>query len=381
MFAENVFIQPEELWSAYLDCRKRKRHTEGFAKFESNFPLNFENLLESLNNNTYSPTTSTCFVVNKPKPREVFAADFGDRIVHHLIYNRLNPYFERIFIYDSYACRKNKGNLRAVDRVQHFMRSISNNGKEKAYYLQCDIKSFFMSIDKNILWGILNKQLPKALKYESHEFIEKFRNLLRINLFHNPTKNYINKSSFKKWKCVPEDKTLFNSNDFKGIPIGNLTSQFFANVYLNELDKFVKHTLKVKYYIRYVDDFIMMSKDKNELWKLFRMIEEFLNEKLHLKMKKHPKLALLSSGINFVGYVQHIHYRLVRRRVANNFKERLKDFEYDSEDNLIKLRESINSYFSYFITANGHRELLKIFRNNLWLSEYFMVGKKKVWIY
>ena len=143
----------QELYKAHKDCRKRKRNTINALKFEVDLESSLEELLISLNNKTYKPTRSVCFSITDPKPREVFAADFKDRVIHHLLYNHLNPIYEKIFIYDSFACRKDKGTLRAVQRLQSFTRKITNNSKDKVCYLQLDIHNFFMSIDKEILFN------------------------------------------------------------------------------------------------------------------------------------------------------------------------------------------------------------------------------------
>ena len=396
--------------------------------FERNLCTNIVSLTKSLQSGNYEPGKSICFVVRNPKPREVFAADFKDRIVHHLVVRFLEQHWEKVFIHDSYACRKNKGTLAAVERVAHNMRSITQNGKKRAYFMQLDVKNFFMSIDKEILWKLLEKGLKKQLgirknaensvqmtifdidSAEKEENFEQISKILKTLLFHEPTKDYINKSTKREWSWVPPEKSLFNAGNGKGLPIGNLTSQFFANVYLNELDQFIKHVLKIKYYVRYVDDFVIMHEDKEQLRTWLAAIKEFLKEKLGLTLKNEVKVAPLSNGINFLGYVQHIFYRLVRRRVVNNFRNKLGFFSteiIDNNDNvdsppvkiskcrnfeistketaattrtsgaIEKLRSVLTSYLAYSSKANSFRIVLKTLHPHQWLKDFFRLKRTK----
>lgn len=367
---------PLSIYRAYLDCRKHKRSTANAIVFERDFSSNLYNLTKEIQNGTWAPTRSLCFVVRNPKPREVFAADFRDRIVHHLLTRFLEPYWERVFIYDSFACRKDKGTLAAVKRLHHFMLSATENGKKRAYFLQLDVKNFFMSINKDILWSLVKRGLMKQKGVCGDDFKTALW-LAKTIIYNDPTLNHINKSSAREWAAVPKEKSLFYAPKNKGIPIGNLTSQFFANVYLNELDQYVKHVLKVKYYIRYVDDFIIIDRDKNKLIALYSVIKRFLKEKLDLTLKSSVKLAGLSCGINFLGYIQHIFYRLQRRRVSGNLKSKL--YTYNNKrlrlDDLFKIRAFLNSYLAHCKEALSFRLLEKILSKNNWLFKYFSIYK------
>jgi len=369
----------EELYEAYLSCKKNKRNTINALKFEIDLEGNLHRLVSSLNNKTYKPTRSVCFSITYPKPREVFAADFKDRVVHHALYDHLNPIYEKIFIYDTFACRKNKGTLNAVKRVQSFTRKISNNSKKRAYFLQLDIHNFFMSIDKNILYNILSKKIKDdSLLY-----------LSKIIIFHDPTKDYVQKGSTFIQNKVPKHKSLFNIKYQKGLPIGNLTSQLFANVYLNELDQYIKHKLKIKYYVRYVDDFVFLSYSKNELlfWK--KKIIAFLHEKLDLKLKPLEILHPISNGINFVGYIIRPQYLLSRNRNINNFYKKIKSFYsknvfldknkvvyyYDHTSSLVS---SINSYLGYIKHAKHKKIIDNIQTKHIYLNNYVFFYNNKV---
>lgn len=376
------FLDAKNIYRAYINCRKRKNRTCNAQKFKLHFSRNIVNLTRALQEKRYYPGRSICFVVRNPKPREVFAADFKDRIVHHLLVEELEKYWEKVFIYDSYACRKGKGNLAAVERVEHFMRSASENGKRKAFFLQIDIKNFFMSIDKNILWSIIQKGIEK--QFQDEKRAADVAEVARILLFHNPTENYSDRARAEEWKLVPPQKSLFYAGENKGLPIGNLTSQFFANVYLNEFDQFVKHELKIKYYVRYVDDIVIIHRSKNQLSEWLDKIRDFLCEHLKLELKSAVKLAGLSCGINFLGYVQHTFYRLPRRRVLNNIRIGLKKWskineskELDFED-LKNLRSSLNSYLAYTAKAKAFKAMKEIFRPHGWIWKFFELRGEKV---
>ena len=406
-------LSPTNIFRAYIDCRKRKRSTVNAQKFERKLCTNIVSLTKLLQSGNYEPGKSICFVVRNPKPREVFAADFKDRIVHHLVVRFLEQHWEKVFIHDSYACRRNKGTLAAVERVAHNMRSITQNGKKRAYFMQLDVKNFFMSIDREILWKFLEKGLKKQLgvrknyencvqmtifdidSAEKEQNFEQISKILKTLLFHEPTKDYINKSTKREWSWVPPEKSLFNAGNGKGLPIGNLTSQFFANVYLNELDQFIKHVLKIKYYVRYVDDFVIMHEDREQLRSWLSEIKKFLAEKLKVTLKNEVKVAPLGNGINFLGYVQHIFYRLVRRRVVNNFRNKLREWEksfcrsaggaraaFAGEppalpEELPKLRSVLTSYLAYSSKANSFRIVIKTLKPHQWLKQFFKLYRTK----
>ena len=308
------------IYDAYIDCRRGKRGTINAIKFDYDLIGNLFDLALEIQKGTYLPSRSVCFVTNSPKLREVFAADFRDRIVHHLIVRELEKIYEPYFIYDSYASRKGKGIHIAANRLQKYMLKATKNRKQKAYYLQLDIRSFFMSIDKNVLFKIIYEKLK--LYIQKNEFYRNEANallyLLKIVIFHDCTKNYLFKGDKSLLNQVPPHKSLFHIDKNKGLPIGNLTSQFFANVYLNELDQFVKHKLHCKYYLRYVDDFVLVSDKKNQLIEWKKLIEEFLYKKLLLGLRKDWKHGRVSDGVNFLGYIVRPDYKLVRNRVVNN---------------------------------------------------------------
>lgn len=334
-----------ETFQAYYDCRKTKRNTWNALKFEENLERNLMNLYRELVNNTYSPGRSIMFVVTKPKAREVWAANFKDRIVHHILYNRYSKQFYNSFIFDSYACIPGKGTLKAAKRLQHFIRSVTKNNTTKACYLKADIANFFVSIDKKILEDLLSKKItdPWWLK------------LTRIILHNDPTTDVYIKSSKIMLKNVPQHKSLLNAPKGFGLPIGNLSSQFFANVYLDVLDQYAKHELKLKYYMRYVDDIVVLKEDTKDLNIKYEKMSKFVNK--HLGIKFHPnkkEINKIEHGINFVGYIIKTYSLYMRRYTIQNmyFNTNEKDFH--------TLRPTINSYLGMLGHTNSFSERVKI---------------------
>ena len=305
------------VYDAWMDCRKRKRGTVNALKFEVDALDNILGLAMDLQKNRYRPSRSVCFITRSPKLREIFAADFRDRIVHHLIVRELEKTWEPRFIHDSYASRKGKGIHGAVRRLQTFMLKAARSGKRPAWFLQLDIRSFFMSIDKTILFDIFknDSRCPPELL-----------NLISTVIFHDSTADYIFKGDPAMLKQVPPHKSLFGAGPSRGLPIGNLASQFFANVYLNELDQYVKHILWCRWYLRYVDDFILVSPAREELENWRRSIAAFLAYRLRLKLKEESQARRVSDGADFLGYIVRPGYILARRRVVNNFKYKLAHF-------------------------------------------------------
>jgi len=368
----------QNLYRAYLDCRKHKRNTYHAAKFELNLESEILKLEEELQNHAYKPGKSICFVVEEPSLREVFAASFRDRVVHHLLYNFLEPIFEPKFIDQSYACRKNKGIHQSLKNLLKYLLKVTHNNRKRAYFLHLDIRGFFMSLNKEILWELISNQIknPELLW------------LIKLIIFNDPIKNFTSKGDKSLFNKIPLHKSLFHVPKNQGLPIGNLTSQFFANVYLNELDQFVKHSLKAKYYLRYVDDFLLLSQEKNQLKEWGNKIDIFLKERLLLELN-HQKTVFqnIDKGIDWLGYIVKPNYILVRRRVVKNLKRKLFLFNQILQNylnNLAKQRQlllpflknepplkliekmlsTINSYFGHFKHANTFKLRKYLYKNH-----------------
>ena len=346
----------QELYEAYLSCRKNKRNSISALKFELDLISNLWKLYYEINSKVYIPKRYISFLAHSPKTREVFASDFSDRIVHHLLVNDLEPLFEPKFIFDSYSCRKEKGIHLAIQRTQKFSRKEQNK-----FYMQLDIKNFFLSIDKNILFDLIEIRLNEiSSKDPSFAKIERVKYLSHKVIFDDPTTKYIFKGKKAEYKHLPKHKSLLFTPKNRGLPIGNLTSQFFANFYMNPFDNYVKRVLKGDY-IRYVDDFIIFGKNKEELIEKKAKMELFLAEKLNLSIKDNTRILPVDSGIDFLGYITRPKYILVRKRVVNNFKYKLAKFRISKKNqaSLILLKQQFASYMGHFQHANSYNLISK----------------------
>lgn len=303
-----------ELVAAYFDCRRHKRNTASALAFEQSLERNLIALHAELAGGTYRPGRSICFAITRPKPREVWAADFRDRIVHHLLYNRIGPRFERAFIADSCACIPGRGTLYAARRLEAKVRSITENWQRRAWYLKCDLANFFVTIDKRILAGLI---APKV--YEPW-----WRALAERILFHDPRADV--EIHGRRWllALIPPHKSLFNQPAHLGLPIGNLSSQFFANIYLDVLDQHVKHRLRARHYIRYVDDFVLLHESPQQLNAWRAEIETVLRERLNVRLNPAKTiLQPIERGIDFAGQVIRPWHRAIRRRTIETALQRL----------------------------------------------------------
>ena len=365
----------ENIHRQYLLCRRNKRNTLNALRFETRQEQGLLELKEALENRTYRPSRSVCFFATRPKLREIFAADFRDRIVHHILVNHLERIWEPIFIHDSYACRKGKGVHKGVLRLQSFIRKVTANGTHPAFYIQLDIKNYFMSIDKEILFSLISRKLRD----------EDALWLCRLLIFHDCTEQYVFKGDSRLRERINPQKTLFQAPNNKGLPIGNLNSQFFANVYLNSLDQFVKHRLKCRHYLRYCDDFVLLSRDRDELLDWRERIRVHLWGELRLELNdKRERLRPVSNGVDFLGYIVRKDYLLVRRRVVNNLKAKLRKYEpylitegeisrryrYD-ERVLDRLCSVFSSYLGHFKMANSFRLCSSLWERFPFLAEYY----------
>jgi len=331
----------QNIYNAYLQCRKGKRNTINALKFEQNLIANLWDLTDALQSRRYEIGASICFLTTSPKLREVFAADFGDRIVHHVLVAELEKIYEPKFISDVYNNRKTKGIHRATQKAQSYMNSTYGG-----YYLQLDIKGFFYNLDKDILYRYLYAECKgqEEILYLAHKII-----------YHDPTQNYIFKGNKTKLGLLPPHKTLFGLAPNKGLPIGNLTSQFFANVYMSAFDNYIKRVLKVKHYIRYVDDFVLFDSSKERLAELLVQIERYLGRYLSLTLRADTKLKHHKEGLDFLGYIIRPDYILTRRRVVNNYKYKKAKYlqRYEESKGKMKLSE-IKAFLSVKASFESH---------------------------
>ena len=335
----------EELVQAYFDCRQNKRNTTTAIAFEQNLERNLIKLNDDLKDGTYRPGRSICFVVTKPKAREVWAANFRDRIVHHLLYNRISPRFYAGFIADSCACIPGRGTLYAAEHIEAKVRSITQNWSKPAFYLKLDLANFFVSIDKRILHAQIAAKVTEPWWLDLAETI----------LFHDPRLDFEFRGSSTLLDLVPPHKRLTNQPAHRGLPIGNLSSQLFANVYLNALDQHIKHRLRCRHYIRYVDDFILLHESPQWLNAAKADIEDFLPSVLHARL--NPKKTILQPidrGIDFVGHVIKPWRRSTRRRTVNMA---IRTVSTCAPENLFQMA---NSYFGLLRQDDSHHDRARL---------------------
>jgi len=329
-------FQFEDLVQAYYDCRRNKRNSASARLFEKDMEINLLELHDDLIAGTYRPGRSICFVVTRPKAREVWAAAFRDRVVHHLLYNHVAPRFYASFIADSCACIPGRGTLYAAKRLESKIRSASQNWSKPIFYLKCDLANFFVAIDK----AVLRKQLEARITEPW------WLALATQILMHDPREDYETRSPAHLFNRVPQHKRLVAQPAHLGLPIGNLSSQFFANVYLDALDQFAKHQLKAKHYIRYVDDFVFLHESPQQLNQWLAQVEAFLPS---LGARLNPAKTILQPvdrGVDFVGHVIKPWRRTTRKRSLAQALKRTATAP--AED----LRETANSYFGLLSQAS-----------------------------
>ena len=326
----------QDLVQAYYDCRRSKRNSDSALAFELNLEQNLIQLHDDLIAGTYQPGRSICFVVTRPKAREVWAAAFRDRVVHHLLYNHVAPRFYASFIADSCACIPGRGTLYAAKRLESKIRSASENWSKPIFYLKCDLANFFVAIDKQVLRRQLAAKITEPWWLALAEQI----------LMHDPRENFETRSPRNLFGLVPQHKRLADQPSHLGLPIGNLSSQFFANVYLDALDQFAKHRLRAKHYIRYVDDFVFLHESPQQLNAWHAEVEVFLKT---LGARLNPAKTILQPvdrGVDFVGHVIKPWRRTTRKRALAQALKRTA--AAPAED----LRETANSYFGLLSQAS-----------------------------
>ncbi len=311
-----------EAWTEFLRGKRSKEDVQGFTLHLMD---NIWSLRSELNDKTYRHGPYEAFNVSDPKPRSIHKAPIRDRLLHHALYRVLYPFFDRTFIADSFSCREDKGTHAAINRFQSFFCRVSKNNKKTCWVLQCDIRKFFASIDHNVLMEILRMYIPD-------------RNIIWLL-------NQVIES--------------FSTKPGTGLPLGNLTSQLLVNIYMNEFDQFVKHKLRAKYYVRYADDFVILSGDRKCLEVQLKLIQAFLQDRLRLTM--HPDkvfIQTLAAGVDFLGWVHFPNHRVLRGTTRRRMKKNL------SEHSSL---ESINSYLGLLSHGNTY-SLQKWVYEQQWLN-------------
>lgn len=324
----NKIYNFNNLYEAYLKARKNKRYRLEVMTYTNSLEENLITLQNELIWGKYKIGNPRIFTIFIPKIREIKALPFRDRVLQHALNTVIEPYFERSFYNYSYACRKDKGTHKASLKVQEWLYIAEKNNKN-LYCLKCDIKKFFNSVDLKILVEILSRKI-------------------------------------KDKKVIWLIKQILGKSQ-KGMPIGSLTSQLFANIYLNELDKFVKHSLKMKYYIRYMDDFIIFSESKSELHYILNEIENFLKTKLELELNNKTRIHPVKTGVEFVGYIHFYNKIRIRKSSWKRFKKNLEKTRKSYKNNKITVEtynSTIGSYIGHVKHTKNSEIIEKIERMN-----------------
>jgi retron-type reverse transcriptase len=407
-------ISLENLLLAWKEFVCGKRDRKDVQEFSLNLMDNIFLLHDDLLHHTYKHGGYQAFTINDPKRRHIHKASVRDRLVHHAVYRLLYPFFDKTFIADSYSCRLDKGTHKAINRFRQFAYEVSKNNTKTCWVLKCDIRKFFASIDHEVLLNILKEYITdQDIIWLLENIIESFSvtspqpPLVRGNLKSRfigeeqcnflttlnkvKQKEYVDsefplskgglrgmlKVGFSHPLCLPlGEGENFKSPPFKGgvgvvlrevtvgLPLGNLTSQLFANIYMNEFDQWVKHWLQIKYYIRYSDDFIFLSRDKNELVDIIFYIRRFLNQELKLKL--HPDkifLKTIASGVDFLGWINFPDYRLLRTKTKRRMFLKIREKHDNFKKGLISeetFNQCLQSYFGMLKHCSGYDMVKKI---------------------
>lgn len=305
-----------EAWKEFVRGKRNKPDVQEFSlKLMDNLFI----LHEDLSSGNYRHGGYKAFNISDPKPRNIHKASVRNRLLHHAIYRVLYPFFDKTFIADSFSCRLKKGTHKALNQFRKFVYKVSKNNTKTCWILKCDIRKFFASIDHKVLLDILGSYIPdKQIIWLLKEIIQSFY-----------TKPGV------------------------GLPLGNLTSQLLVNIYMNDFDQFMKHRLKAKYYIRYADDFVILSNNQKELENLISPIRNFLLKKLKLEL--HPQkvyIKTLASGVDFLGWVNFPDHRVLRTTTKRRMMRRIKN---------VPVLTTINSYLGLLKHGNTKKLRKKIY--------------------
>lgn len=309
-----------EAWKEFVNGKKNRKDVQ---EFQRDLMTNIISLHSELKNKTYAHSPYEAFNISDPKPRNIHKATVRDRLLHHAIYRILYPYFDKKFIHDSYSCRNMKGVHKALEQFKLYSHKASKNHRKTVWVLKCDIKKFFASIDHEILIRILDREI------EDKDIVCLLREI--INSFHS-------------------------TEEGMGLPLGNLTSQLLVNIYMNEFDQFVKHKIKAKYYIRYADDFLIMSTDRGCLLKTLNQFNNFLTTSLKLSL--HPKkifIKTFASGVDFLGWVHFPDHRVIRTTTKGRMLKRLK---------VNRSEATLQSYKGLLSHGNTHKLIVGITKSS-----------------
>lgn len=312
---------------AYLKARKNKRYRDEVLAFSANLEESLSSICRDLQEKSYVPGPYRHFTVYEPKERKIMAAPFRDRVIHHAFCNIIDPIFERGFIFDSYACRKGKGIHAASNRTITFLRAARCEWGENFYCLKADVAKYFPSIRHDILLSIIGRKIACC-------------------------------NTLKLIEIILDSGVEENREPARGIPIGNLTSQLWANVFLNELDHRLKEKYEIRYYARYMDDFFIFHPSKNYLKEILAKIKDFFQQELDLKLNQKTDIFPASHGINFVGYRHFFDHRTARKQTTRRIRRGLKTIIglwRSGELRRSRLLASLISWYGYLKHADSYK--------------------------
>lgn len=313
----NTIISIENLLEAWREFKVGKTKRNDVQEFEMNLMRNIITLHDDLVSKTYSHSVYIPFNISDPKPRNIHKASVRDRLLHHAIHRQFYPFFDLVFTHDSYSCRISKGTHKGLNRFRELGYIVSKNHTKTVWVLKCDIRKFFASINHNVLIEIL--------------------------------RGYIGDTDIM-WLFGKIVGSFNSGKPGTGLPLGNLTSQLLVNIYMNEFDQWIKHHMKARHYIRYADDFVILSQDKAWLEELLPKIGDFLSE--HLRIELHPdkvSIKTLASGIDFLGWVHFPDHRVLRSATKRRMFKRLEE-----------RKENENTLQSYLgLLSHGNTNKLK----------------------
>lgn len=378
-------VKAEDILAAHIDCHRGKASSPDAIKFEINLFENITELVEEINARTYEPLPSITFVVSRPVYREVFAANYRDRVIHHYIALRLEPLFESVFSDRTFNCRVGKGQLYGVKLLASDIKECSENFTKPCWFLKCDMKGFFMSIPRRQLADKVDAFIVENYKGDD---IEDLRYLSRVTIMNDPTRGCIKRSSATEMAKVPPNKTIRGAKKGCGLPIGNLTSQHDANFWLNDFDWMLEIFLHIYWHGRYVDDFYLIHQDKKVLLEAIPEIRAFLAS---MGVTLHPRKIELQSvykGIKFTGMVVKKNRIYASNRMVSNFEQLVHHMNTLPENYTIEQLEhyvsSINSYLglmrhcdSYDIRKRIMLQMDERFYRNLYIKGHYEIVRIK----
>ena len=365
-------VTDEDMFEAYYQCLKHKGSSPSTINYMLDHRQDLIRLVDEINSRTYYPTTSITFVVTKPKYREVFAANFRDRVVHHLIAMRVEPLLEEIFGERTFNCRKEKGVLFGIDMLKEDIRKCSENYTKSCWLMRLDLRGFFMSIDKRLLDQLLYDFITR---YYFGPDKDDILWLTHVVVMHRPELDCERRSSMERWNHLPPNKSLFTNGEDCGLAIGNLPSQLFANFLLNLLDWYLEKELGFEFHGRYVDDFYIVHRNKRKMLRSVPKIRQMLAERCHVEL--HPDKFYIqhySKGIKFTGAVVKFGRVYPAKRTVGNYISAIyKLNHFKNLDDIRKGIQSINSYLGILRHMDSYairRKVLMMMSEDVWKYVY-----------